>query len=118
MRYFFEEQCNENCVYHDFCISGLKEYEELIIDAAKDIADLTREVVGLRYLLKERYPFLEKDMYKGLENRIDYRDLYLRIVDKYGKDPLNNQRYYNDLYRLRTSGRSWKSIFPFSIRNS
>ena len=116
MKYFPKEECNETCIYRDFCISGLKEYEELIIAAARDIADLTREVVGLRYLLKEDYPFLEKDMYKGLENRIDCTDLYLKITEKYGYDPLNNQRYRNDLYRLRTTGRSWKSRFPFSIK--
>ncbi len=110
------DECNRNCFYYDFYISALEEYEQLIIVAAKDIAHLTREVVGLRYLLLDKYPELRKDMYKGLENHIDYNDLYTQIVDKYGRDPLNNKRYYNDLYKLSNSGKSWMSIYPFSIK--
>ena len=104
------KECERNCFYYDFYINGLQEYEQLILTAAKDISVLTREIVGLRYLL------LKLDMYKGLENHIDYSDLYTRIVDKYGKDPLNNKRYCNDLRRLSTGGKSWMSIYPFSIK--
>ena len=55
----------EDCTYecNHICPFELEEYESLIIDAAKDIADLTREVVGLRFALKVNIHALKKKCY-------------------------------------------------------
>ena len=108
----------EDCTYecNHICPFELEEYESLIIDAAKDIADLTREVVGLRFALKDKYPCLEEEMLSSLSNHLEASDLYIDIVNKTGYNPLSNKRYNNDLYRLRKTGISWHGTFPFSIK--
>lgn len=108
----------EDCTYecNRICPFELEEYESLIIEAAKDIADLTREVVGLRFALKDKYPQFESDMLSDLTTRLEVSDLYISIVNKVRYNPLSNRRYNNDLYRLRKTGISWKGKFPFSIK--
>lgn len=117
MKMIRKEECDLECIYHDFYMVRLRDYERLILLAAKDIAHLTREIVGLRYLLADKYPHLKLDIYKDLENHIDFTDLYEEIVTKYNYDPLSSERHYNDLNRLSKGDKSWRDIYPFSIKN-
>lgn len=108
----------EDCVYecNRMCQFDEEEYESLILDAAEDIADLTREIVGLRYALKDSYPGLKDDMLSDLTTRLEVSDLYISLVNSKGYNPLGSRRYINDLYRLRSTGKSWHGRFPFSIK--
>ena len=105
----------EECDCSDLCPYTKSEYESLILTAAEDIADLTREIVGLRYALKDKYPELKNDMLSDLTTRLEVSDLYLSLVNSKGYNPLGSRRYINDLYRLRNTGKSWHNKFPFSI---
>lgn len=116
MKMYRKEECDHDCFYYYAYVNSRDEYERLIILAARDIARFTKEIVALRYLLLDKYPELKEDMYKGLENHIDFNNLYLDIVNRHGHDPLNCKGYRNQLYRLKTTGKSYQSRFPFSIK--
>ena len=91
MKMYRKEECDHDCFYYYAYVNSRDEYERLIILAARDIARFTKEIVALRYL-------------------------YLDIVNRHGHDPLNCKGYRNQLYRLKTTGKSYQSRFPFSIK--
>ena len=115
MNYYNNHHCEE-CDCSDLCPYTKDEYESLILTAAEDIADLTREIVGLRYALKDKYPGLKEDMLSDLTSRLEVSDIYISLVNNKDYNPLGSRRYINDLYRLRNTGKSWKGKFPFSIK--
>ena len=73
MRYNHCEECNCDLL----CPYTKREYEDLILHAAYVIADLNKEIIGLKYALKDKYPEIMDDIYLDIDETIENNDLFI-----------------------------------------
>ena len=111
MRYNHCEECNCS----DLCPYTKYEYEDLILHAAYVIADLNKEIIGLKYALKDKYPEIMDDIYLDIDETIENNDLFIDVQNNY-PFPVFDKHYRVDLHFLSERGYSWNGTFPKSIR--
>ena len=105
----------EECNCSDLCPYTKQEYEELISKAAYVITDLNREIIGLKYALKDKYPEIMDDIYSDIDETIENDDLFIDIDNNY-PFPVFDKHYYADIHLLAKRGYSWNGEYPRSIR--
>ena len=89
------------------------EYINLIIKAAYDIAHYQKEIIALRYVLSDIYPYLKDELVSDLTSYLELDKLYLKITEITGYNPLENDEYEKDIKELINKGYTDK--YPFSI---
>lgn len=114
MNYYNNHHCEE-CNCFDLCPYTKEEYERLIIKAACVIANLNREIIGLKYALKDSYPEIIDDIYLDIDETIENDDLFIEINNNY-PFKVFDKYYYGDIQLLVKRGYSWNSRYPKSIK--
>ena len=105
----------EKCDCSDLCPYTKKEYEHLILKAARVIANLNKEIVGLKYALKDKYPEIMNDIYLDIDETIENDDLFIDIQNNY-PFPTFDRYYQIDIHLLAKNGYSYKGRYPKSIK--
>ena len=105
----------EECDCSDLCPYTKYDYEYLILKAARVIANLNKEIVGLKYQLKDKYPEIMNDIYLDIDETIENDDLFIDIQNNY-PFPAFDRYYQIDIHLLAKRGYSWSGKYPKSIK--
>lgn len=105
----------EECNCSDLCPYTKQEYESLILKEAYVIAKLNREIVGLKYALKDKYPEIMDDIFSDIDNTIENDDLFISVDNEF-PFPVFDRLYHADIHLLSKRGYSWNGKYPRSIR--
>ena len=105
----------EECDCSDLCPYTKHEYEHLILKAARVITNLNKEIVGLKYALKDKYPEIMDDIYSDIDESIENDDLFIDIQNNY-PFPAFDKYYQFDIHLLASRGYSYKGRYPRSIK--
>ena len=114
MNYYNNHHCEE-CDCNDLCPYTKDEYESLILKEAYVISKLNKEIIGLKYQLKDKYPEIMDDIYSDIDETIENDDLFIDIQNNY-PFPVFDRYYRFDIHLLASRGYSYKGKYPRIIR--